>query len=268
VVAVPHVRSPLEAYNTVFGTGAPTPTVDRAMLLRRSLIDSVMGDFGRVGAAMSSADRRVLDAHLTQLREYETRLGSATPFACEGGASRPAAGDLDRRTSARLHMDTIVGALRCDATRVATFTFAWSGDEHEYPWLSVQNFHQVAHGNRDYSSDPSADHAKVRRWQMEQLQYLLDQLALVPEGDGTLLDNTIVVWLTELGIWTFSGDGQDHARGNAPGLVFGGAGTGQVYDASGAHYHRYLLSLLHAYGYADVEQFGTEGTSPLPGFVI
>src|SRR5262249_55185796 len=102
IVAVPHVRSPYEAYTSVFGTGSWMPMVDRTALLRRSLLDAVVGDFGRVEAGLSMADRQVLDAHLSGLRDYETRLGSATPFTCAGGPGAPAMGDIDRQTSAPL----------------------------------------------------------------------------------------------------------------------------------------------------------------------
>lgn len=266
VVAVPHVRSPSQAYTTLFGSGAPAPEIDRSVLLRRSLLDALVGDFGRVQARLDAADRQVLDAHLSLLRDYETRLGSAAPFSCDAGYGAPPS-SVSRQASAPLHMDAIVSAFRCDATRVATFTFAPSQDEHTYPWLGVDNFHQIAHNNGDYSSDCVADHAKVRAWQIDQLKYLLDSLAAVPEGDGTLLDHTTVVWLCELGLWRFSGDGADHLRTSTPAMILGNAGgglrMGQLVNAAGAHYHRLLLTLLHGFGFEDVARWGTSGTSPL-----
>jgi hypothetical protein len=273
VVAVPHIRSPSEAYTLVFGTGSgSTPMVDRSTLLRRSLIDSVIGDYERVSAELALADRQVLDAHLTQLREHELRLGSAVPFACEGGAGRPAAGEIDRQASARLHMDTIAGAFRCDATRVATFTFGPSGDEESYDWLGISNFHQISHANLDYSRDPSADHARVRRWQIEQLAYLLDRLAEIPEGDGTVLDHTTIVWLCELGMWDFAYEGNTHSRDSVPAIIIGDAGgsiaPGQLIDAGGAHFQRLHLTLLQALGHRDVTSWGTDATAPLPGVLL
>lgn len=267
VVSVPHVRSPSEGYSIVFGSGGE-PVVDRQALMRRSLIDAVLDDTERLSMRLATADRRVLDAHLSQLRDYERRLGSAVPFTCDAGFGRPAEGDLDRPTSAPLHMDTIVGAFRCDATRVATFSFAASQDEHSYRWLGdITNFHQTAHENLDYTSDPSGDHALVRRWQAEQVAYLLDQLAAVPEGEGTLLDNTLVVWVSELGLWTFGTEGNNHSRGNTPAMFIGNAGgqltTGRVVDAGRAHYHDFLLTILHALGYTDVTSWGFEGTTPI-----
>jgi hypothetical protein len=268
VVSVPHVRSPSEGYSIVFGSGGE-PTVDRTQLLRRSLIDSVIDDTARVHSRLALADQRVLDSHLSQLRDYERRLGSAVPFTCEAGFGRPAAGDLDRQTSAPLHFDSIVGAFRCDATRVATFSFAASQDEHAYRWIgdNITNFHQISHENGDYTSDPSGDHARVRRWQTSELAYFLDQLAAVPEGDGTLLDHTLVVWLCELGLWTFGVEGNNHSRGNTPAMLIGNAGgalrQGHIVDAAGDSYHRFLLTLLHAIGYRDVASWGEEGTSPI-----
>jgi hypothetical protein len=270
VVSIPHVRSPSEGYSMVFGTGGGTPMIDRQTLLRRSLIDAVLDDTNRVRATLALADQRVLDSHLTQLRDYERRLAGATPFTCDAGFGRPAAGDLDRPTSAPIHLDTIVGAFRCDASRVATFTFGASGDGEAYRWCSgVTNFHEVVHSNADYTSDPPGDHAAVRRWQVQQIRYLCDQLAAVPEGDGTLLDHTLIVWCCELGLWTFGTEGNDHSRANVPALLIGNAGgafrTGRIFDAGGAHFHRMHLSILHALGYTDVAQWGDEGSSTISG---
>src|SRR5687767_4991298 len=96
-------------------------------------------DLTRLNARLSTSDRRLLDQHLTLVREQEARLlmESTVPFSCSAGTGTIPALDIDADywpTRARHHVDTIVGALRCDATRVATLAFGVDGENAPHTW--------------------------------------------------------------------------------------------------------------------------------------
>ena len=80
-------------------------------------------------------------------------------------------------------------------------------------------------------------------------------------------DSTTVVWIPELGYWPFANEGNNHLRADVPALVVGDCGgaldSGQVIDAAGASYHRFLLTLVHAMGFPEVTRFGRDGDAPL-----
>jgi hypothetical protein len=267
------ITDPKLAFQRVFGavgsTGdAAAAETQRRQKMQKSLIDSLIGDYDRVSRSMSTGDRQLLDAHLTLLREQEARLqkDATSTRVCVKGASPP---DLDHKEyPARIkhHIDTIVGAVRCDATRVFTMMFGIAQEGREHTWLGLtDNFHSVAHGD---APDFQGQHFKVRKWQAEQIAYLLKGLDSIPEGNGTALDNTVVAWINELGFYPWSQDHTGrHFRKQVSTLLMGGAGgyfkTGRLVDVQQADYCNLLVTLAHAMGYEDVTSFGKFGTKPL-----
>ncbi len=106
---------------------------------------------------------------------------------------------------------------------------------------------------------------KIRTFQMDLIAGLATKLKAVPEGDGTMLDNTFVIWGNELG------DAKYHRPENIPYVLAGGAGghfeTGRFVKAGGQDHSRLLVSACHAMGLTDLESFGMAGlqTGPLQG---
>ena len=165
-------------------------------------------------------------------------------------------------------------ALRCDLTRVATLQWSASTNNKPYPYLT----YDAGDGPKPIAGDehvmghqPDSDvHAwgalrVIRRWYMERFAYLLNALDSTPEGDGTMLDHTVVMLGSELA------RGNTHSHTDAPFLLAGSAGghfkTGQHLSFDGKHPHNDLLvSLLHSMG-ADTNTFGMPEycTGALPG---
>ena len=163
----------------------------------------------------------------------------------------------------RLQIDTMVAALACDQTRIATFMYE-NGNGQKVPrWLGIyEEHHDLSHRQDAASLDKlTAINTDIA----EHYAYLLQKLDSIPEGDGTMLDNTFVVWANELG------DGRYHRTENIPFVLAGGAGgyfeTGRFIRAGGQDHNRLLVSMCHAMGQTDVEAFGKEGlqTGPLVG---
>jgi hypothetical protein len=164
------------------------------------------------------------------------------------------------------HVDTIVGAFRCDATRVATLAFGLAQEGVEHTWVgSNDNFHSVAHGDVPNAKE---QHFAVRKWQAGLIANLLKGLDAVPEGNGTALDNTTILWVSELGYYPWNQDPTGrHLREQVTSLIIGNAGgyfkTGRMVDVQQSSYCNMLLTMSHAMGYGDIAKFGKSGTTPL-----
>jgi hypothetical protein len=277
VLAVPSLGSAHQAFGQIFGSGVPAnPDMSGGPNLQKSVLDALLADYERVNAKLGASDRALLDAHLTLLRQVEARMQStgSTGTACTTPTNPAESGDIyypDLRKLAKDHIDVLVGALRCDATRVVTLAFGASGTEGPFDWdpIKVSYFHEVAHRDGAYTTDPKGDHFRVRNWHAQQVAYLLQQLDATTEGDGTLLDHTLVAWLPELGYYPTTiggGSPNTHLRDQVSALLFGGSGffkTGTMVDLGKAHYHNLLLTMGQAMGYSDLTTFGQQGTKPL-----
>jgi hypothetical protein len=278
--AIPSVNDPVQAFTAVYGMNSTSGTPsqpDHGLVLRGSLLDALDKDFTRVNAKLSTADRRLLDQHLSLVRDQEKSLQRQvqTPFSCTAGAGKPGT-NLSLPDQVKSYMDTIVGAFRCDASRIATLAFGCCGDDSNYTFVdpAAKNYHDdVAHGSPTLVK-------KVRTWQYTQVAYLCDQLAAVSDGDGTLLDHTLICCLPELGWFPDSGTlmytdsygkaqttDNNHLRFQVPTILIGSSGgffkTGQFIDMKQAHYHNLLLTLAHAMDFTDLASFGQMGTARL-----
>ena len=272
---LPPEDDPAQVYNNVFADLHGDPAALAALRARRkSILDTVGGQYTRISARLGAADRARLDQHLTAVREIETRL--TTPFvppnaSCTDPAAPPAAttANDDFPAIGALQMDLLVMALACDLTRVASLQWSRSVSQVRFTWLTPA----IPEGHHDLSHRPDSDASavdkltRINRWYATQLATLMTKMKAVPEGDGTLLDHTLILWCNELAI------GNIHSRTDAPYVLGGGAGgaltTGRFLTYAGDVPHNNLLvSLLNAMGLPD-QTFGKPDwcTGPLPGLV-
>ena len=119
-------------------------------------------------------------------------------------------------------IDLIAASFACDVTRVATLQLGYAGGKWMFDWEAIgRDAHQdLAHrDHKDEGSEPEITELLVRvhRWYATQVGALAQKLDAIPEGDGTVLDNTLIVWTSELGRG-------DHDMNNVP-LVLLGGGT-------------------------------------------
>jgi hypothetical protein len=280
-LSVPPVNDPRAAFERVFGPVGPEPDDpdDPAEVRRRtlslSLLDALIDDCRSLQRELSAEERRLLDAHLSLFRDQERRIKTAVPLSCDDPGNPPPVTHLEEwdpghwPTKVREFMDITVSAFRCDATRVATLLFGMSGDSTALPWAGFdEDFHTIAH--RDTSAWREG-HFQVRTWQMEQIAYFLGQLDSTPDGDGTLLDNTVVCCLPELGYLASGAGDNSHHRDNVAGVLIGGCGgylkTGQLVDLGQQRYANLLLTLVHAMGYEDTSSVGVAGNKVLTRLV-
>ncbi len=257
---IPTAPDPRGVFDRMFRQLNQDPAVAlRQRAQDRSVLDVMAADYRDLEGSLSVPAMRLLDAHLTIVREQEQAL--AAPFevrACDLGAAPEApvgGGSYDYPTTARLQMDNIAAALACDVTRVATMCLGYAQNTTTHRWLGhTDDFHQIAHGA---APDSYEKFLAIDRWQAGEVAHLVGRL----EALG-ILDATAVVWVSELGLHRF-----DHSKDNAGVVLAGSAGGylrgGGELDLGGASYQDLLLTLGHAFGLTELTRFGSDGRNPI-----
>lgn len=189
---------------------------------KKSILDFVNEDARKLRFKLGAPDQRKLDEYLTSLREVETRIvrASQLPEAkAPNGLVIPGAVPQNYQEHLRLMCDLLVLAFQADLTRTATFVFANDGSNRSYKLIDVpEGHHDLSHhgGNKD----KQAKIAKINRFHITQFAYLLEKMKAVEEGNGSLLDNSMIV------LGGGISDGNAHNHDELPILLAGkGGGT-------------------------------------------
>lgn len=215
---MPKETIPRLAFERMFGTGdAAAQRLQREA--RKSILDIVRADAEKLMRQVGQTDKRKLDEYFTSVREIETRI------ARTDAEDRRALPDLEVpygrvtafREHARLMMDLMVVGFQTDTTRVATFMLDTAGGNRTYPEVGVNDAHHgLSHHRNKVESVQKIQ--KIDRYLVEQLAYFLQRLDSVSDGDGSLLDQSVVLYGSGLG------DGNRHTHHDLPIVVAGGGG--------------------------------------------
>jgi DNA-binding Lrp family transcriptional regulator len=192
----------------------------RRMAYRKSILDFVADDTSSLRSKLGYTDRRKLDEYLTAVRELEVRIEQAEKFAAsQPEIAKPTGVPKEYIQHARLMYDLMAIAFQTDTTRVSTFITRHDGDNNPYPTIGVsEGHHDLSHHGND--EEKKVKIAKINRFHVEQFAYFLEKLKSVREGEGTLLDNCMIVYGGAIG------DGNRHNHDNLPILLAGrGGGT-------------------------------------------
>ena len=209
---------------------------NRGSRRNKSILDRVKDDATALSGRVSSADRAKLDEYLTSVREVEKRIETnrtarekAEANARDRGRpvvsmKRPDDGlPEDIREHMRLMCDIVALGFQTDKTRVATLLLCRDISGLFYPFLDVRASHHPA--SHDDRSDA---YERISRYYCSQLAYLAGKLDAMKEGEGTVLDNSCVMWISNM--WS----GSQHDSTKVPVLLAGGLGgtieTGRVLD--------------------------------------
>jgi Protein of unknown function (DUF1552) len=214
--------NPRLVFDRLFGAPDAAGDPARGDRQRKSILDFAAEDARRLRRTLGASDRRKLDEYLTGVREIEERIGRARPPSRLGktGYPRPLGIPADYQEHVRLLGDLLVLAFQTDLTRIATFVFANDGSNRSYPSAGVADgHHDISH----HGGDPRK-HDKIRainRFHVAQLAYILQKLKSVPEGDGSLLDHSMIVYGSGIS------DGNSHAHEDLP-ILLAGKANGSV----------------------------------------
>ena len=257
---LPKETNPSAAFDRLFGGADPKATAEQQARRRRykkSILDFTLGDANALRARLGKTDRQKLDEYVTSIRELEVRIqNEANGPVCV--ADRPeSGGDIRQRVDNML--DIIVTALRCDSSRFLTFMMGNAGHNRSFPFLGfTEQHHDLSH----HQNNPN-NHEKlvqIGTWEIEQFAALLTRMKGVQEGDGNLLDNSLVFFSSEIS------DGNRHNHDDLP-ILLAGRGGGAVTAGRHTRYPNQtpianlFVSMLQAAG-STAQSFG-DSTGPL-----
>jgi hypothetical protein len=244
--------NPKLAFERLFTNGRPGESAEaRAKRERynKSVLDFVRDDAQSLRARLGITDQRKLDEYLTAVRELEARILRAD----KDGASESAAGftppagiPKDYGEHIRLMEDLLVLAFQGDVTRISTMVIANEGSNRSYPFIEVpEGHHDLSHHGGDEKK--LAKIQKINRFHITQFAHLIGRLQAIKEGEGTLLDNCMIVYGSGIG------DGNRHNHDDLP-ILLAGRGAGSLKSGRHIKYERgtplnnLYLSLLDRMG--------------------
>jgi hypothetical protein len=282
--------NPIAAFKSVFGSvaGAGGGSGGAAATNpRKSILDVSRAELSSLSARLGAGEKAKLDLHVSALRELEQRItaASAPPAAATpGGTCAP--GSFNREgfqvpenintypaifnreenfeTVGKLQMDLAVQALACDRTRVVSIQWSHPVSPTRMEFTgSTQRHHDASHyGNPDSST--AANFVLLQNYYAGRLRYLIDELRARPDGDATLLDNTLILLFSEMG------DSNLHNHDDMPFILAGRAGgalsTGRFLNYPKEAHSKLLVDIANAMG-VPVNTFGYvgKGEGGLPG---
>jgi Protein of unknown function (DUF1552) len=259
---LPTISSPLAAFKAVFGNtmaggGAPT---DELLARRKSTLDAISGQLKTLRDNVGTEAKARLDLHLESVRQIESRLSSSGGGQIAGcGLDIVATDNITDVLKANLvHMDILTSSLACNATRVAAIQFG--SDQVLQVNLPELNLQGDEHGLMLHSGagDGFQKLIAFEKWLSQRFVDLVNKLEATPDpdGGGSLLDNTLVVWARDMG------DGAAHNQESMR-FVFAGSKylkkdpNGRYLNFAGRVRHeRALLSICEAMGITDFKGFG------------
>lgn len=223
--------SPVELYARIFGPDFIDPSPSQVVpnpktVLRQSALSVVKDDAARLEKQLGSHDRQRLDQYFTSLRQLEQQIDLSLRPPDLAGCRRPATPgndnigtDLPQATyTHRLMTELLVFALLCDQTRVFNMLFSWGTSELRHPGADISH-HQLTH---DESVDATLGYQPQATTfvlaSMEAWSTFVTRLASTPEGNGTLLDNCLVLAHSE------SSFAKSHDVAGLPIMLAGSAG--------------------------------------------
>ncbi len=215
--------SPRVVFERLFGDGETTDPAARLKRMHqdRSILDYVNGDVARLEPKLGARDKNKLDEYLESIRDIERRIQKAeqqtaikTPVM-----ERPVGIPESFEEHARLMSDLMVVAFQTDMTRVITYMFAREGSNRAFPDLGVpEGCHVVTHHQNDPAKIAKAQ--VVEEFRAKSFAYLVQRMAEVQDGDGTLLDHTLLLYGAGIR------DGNSHDHIDLPLALVGGKSAG------------------------------------------
>jgi len=264
---LPMELDPQVVFERLFGSGGTAEERAKRREQDRSILDSVSQSLTRFKKDLSPGDRARLDEYETDIREIERRLDLARKSSGQAnsdGFVAPAGVPESFDEHVKLHSDLTALAYRGDITRVASILYARDLTSRSYPESGTTvGFHGASHHAENPQNIERYSH--INQYHIKCLAYFVDKLAKTNDGDGTLLDHSLILYGTNMG------DSNQHLHYDVPHVLVGGAGGALQggrhlpYPSKTVTTGNLLLSILQMYG-IDQESIG-DSNGPLSGLV-
>jgi len=238
--------------------GLSAAEIARKLDQEKSVLDRVTADLVRLKGLIPASQMPKLDAHLTAIQGLEQTLAASGSTATGPTCTPPTQATLPAAKSgqtldeaqhlalAQNQLGIIQTAFQCDLTRVATFSFAHGNSDLRFHEIDGQVAQDGGHHNLSHDTNASAAQQRIDQIYCEQLSAFLQKMQLVTESNGTLLDNTLVVFFNECAI------GNTHSINRMPVLMLGGKSLklqgGQHFDGHGAYMNDVWAAVCGALG--------------------
>ena len=258
---LPMENNPQIVFERLFGDGSTDAQRQERRNQARSLLDSIRDQVPSLEKDLPAGDRRRLREYLDEVREIERRVKQvdATLSRNLDLPDAPTGIPADFEAYLKLMFDLQVLAYKSEITRISTLMFARENSNAVYPATGIRDgFHNASHHSNERKN--MDQFAVINRYHVTMLAYFLERLQATPDGDGTLLDHSLILYGSSLS------DGNEHNFDPLP-VVLAGGGSGRL---KGGRHLRYaphtpmsnlLLSMLHTVG-ARVDRIG-DSTGPL-----
>ncbi len=255
--------NPRLVFERLFSGGSKKETRSRQAAqqeLQQSILDFVSDDAASLRRQLGGADQRKLDEYLHGIREIERRLDTDIDMSNMDVEFEKPDGVPDTYAEhIRLMCDMMVLAFQSDMTRISTFMFANAGSNRNYRHIEIPDGH---HSLSHHGNDPTklTKIARINEFHVKQLAYLLGRLKSIREGEGSLLDQCMIVYGSGLS------DGNRHNNENLP-ILLAGSGGGSITPGRHIRYQQetpmsnLYMSMLERFG-CPTDRFG-DGTGRL-----
>ena len=234
----------------------------------KSILDELQGDLKKVASVVNAQDRQLLEEQTNFVRELEQELKTTSTEGLNHTVPELEPGikeDNDNMPKlSKLNIDLMVNSFANDFARVVTLQYTNSVGGAKMRWLGVDEGHHELSHNPDTDEKSQDKLTRINKWYADQMAYLAQRLSETPEpgGQGSLLDNTLIVWTNELG------KGNSHTLDNIPFVLLGNGldfQMGRALKYKKTAHNRLLMSLAHGFGHR-IERFGNPdfcGDGPL-----
>jgi hypothetical protein len=264
---LPMELNPQVVFERLFGSGGTPELRAQRLTQRRSILDALVGELTSLRNDLGVSDRRILNQYVDEIREIERRIelaakqtGDIPVFDLPPGVPE----QFDEHI--KLHYDLLALAFKADITRVATVLGARDLTNRVFQFPKSPLFPEGGisgsfHSSSHHQDDPAqiARYAQTNRYHVSTLAYLAQKLRSIPEGDGTLLDHSLIMYGTNMG------NSNQHQHYDVPHILVGGAG-GKLKGNRHLAYERktvttgnLLLSVLDMYGIEQEKQGDSTG---------
>lgn len=219
-IPAPAERDPRMVFEKLFGSGDEKQDA-RRRVYEKSVLDFVLEDAKRLQGRLDHEDRGKMDQYLTAVRDVETRISRAEQFRIEvPEEQRPNGVPETYREHIRLMYELMTLAFQTDSTRIASFLLAHDGSNRTFPEIGINDAH---HGLSHHRGDPDILRriGEIDRYYVEQFAWFMEKMKSIPEGDGTLLDHSMIVYGGGIA------DGNRHNHDDLP-VILAGGGNGTL----------------------------------------
>jgi hypothetical protein len=245
------IDDPYQMFEKLYGRVKDKDTI-------KSILHDVRDDIRLVSSKLSGEDKKLLDEHLSYVRDMERDLQDAEKQKLAHPMPQLDQGVINDNDNipktSKMQIELLVNSFQNDMARVATLQFTNSVGQAKMRWLGIEQGHHELSHDPDLNEGSQEKLTKINTWFCEQMAYLAKRLSETkePGGDGNLLDNTLIVWTNELG------KGNSHTLDNIPFVLVGNGGglkMGRSLKFEKAAHNRLWIAIANAMGH-DISTFG------------